>query len=563
MEPQRDKTTGAKRDRLSSRDLAAIARGHLAGMIILEKDPSHFLTTKAMSRSLRVSSKNIEKVKFALKRNNYPSQNAFASEVGLSRATVTSFLNGRPVDFLNFTEICEKLGLNWQEIAHQDFEEQNDPAPPEAVKSQNWNGAPDASIFYGREKEIAELKEWILTDNCRLVAVLGMSGIGKTALSVKLAKKIQPEFTCLIWRSLRNPPSVADLLADLLQTLSPQSGQQPSDSTDENISRLLQYFQDHRCLVVLDNWQSILKSGDFAGHYREEYRDYGELLRRVAEESHQSCLVLTSSEKPREIAFLEGETLPVRSLVVGDLGEEARKILQAKGLSGEEEWGRLIFLYRGNPLALKIIATTIKDLFAGDVGQFFKHSLALDVGNIRGIVEQQFLRLSPLERDMMYWLAIEEQPLSLKDLRGLFSGYKFSQVVNTLESLDLRSLVEKAEEEVGSKFTLQPAVMQYVTNHLVEKICQEIASFSKNQQFKLLGNYPLQKPQNSDGQTGQPRRIFVWIKNQLYTEGNFSNNSSVLENLEEIKASLQGKPAIEVGYAGENVEILLKALNAE
>lgn len=523
------------------------------------------MTRKAMSRSLRVSPKKIEKVKFAVKRNNYPSQNAFASEVGLSRATVTSFLNGRPVDFLNFTEICEKLGLNWQEIAHQDFEEENDPAAAEAktpVKSQDWNGAPDTSIFYGREKEIAQLKQWILTDNCRLVAVLGMSGIGKTALSVKLAKKIQPEFTCLIWRSLRNPPSVANLLADLLQTLSPQSGQETSDSTDENISRLLQYFQDYRCLVVLDNWQSILKSGDFAGHYREEYRDYGELLRRVAEESHQSCLVLTSSEKPREIAFLEGETLPVRSLVVGDLGEEARKILQAKGLSGEEEWGRLIYLYRGNPLALKIIATTIKDLFAGDVGQFFKHSLALDVGNISGIVEQQFLRLSPLERDMMYWLAIEAQPLSLKELRVLFSGYKFSQVVNTLESLDLRSLVEKAEEEVGSKFTLQPAVMQYVSNHLVEKICQEIASFSKTQQLKLLRNYPLQKPDNSDGQTGQTRRIVIWIKNQLYTEGNFSNNTSVLENLEAIGATLQGKPAIEVGYAVENVEILLKALKA-
>jgi transcriptional regulator with XRE-family HTH domain len=40
----------------------------------------------------------------------------------------------------------------------------------------DWGEAPDVSLFYGREGELATLAEWIVNDGCRLVAVLGMGG---------------------------------------------------------------------------------------------------------------------------------------------------------------------------------------------------------------------------------------------------------------------------------------------------------------------------------------------------------------------------------------------------
>ncbi|NER39719.1 MAG: helix-turn-helix transcriptional regulator [Oscillatoria sp. SIO1A7] len=110
-----------------------------------------------MSRSLRVDPSLIEQVKFAVKRKGYPSQKALALEMGLSRVTVTSFLNGRPVDFLNFTEICEELGLDWQKIAykdqlaldwqgiaHQDFEDDSEIAP-EALSTTSDEKPPSPS----------------------------------------------------------------------------------------------------------------------------------------------------------------------------------------------------------------------------------------------------------------------------------------------------------------------------------------------------------------------------------------------------------------------------------
>ena len=53
--------------------------------------------------------------------------------------------------------------------------------------------------------------------HCRLVTLLGMGGIGKTAISIKLAERIQEHFDYIIWRSLRKAPSIQNLLAELLQ----------------------------------------------------------------------------------------------------------------------------------------------------------------------------------------------------------------------------------------------------------------------------------------------------------------------------------------------------------
>ena len=70
----------------------------------------------------------------------------------------------------------------------------------------DWGEAVDISAFYGRQAELQTLNQWVLGDRCRIVALLGMGGAGKTALSVKLAQQLQGHFDCILWRSLRNAP---------------------------------------------------------------------------------------------------------------------------------------------------------------------------------------------------------------------------------------------------------------------------------------------------------------------------------------------------------------------
>jgi len=76
---------------------------------------------------------------------------------------------------------------------------------------QDWGEAMDVSVFYGRAEELVTLEQWIVQSRCRLVAPLGMGGIGKTSLSVKLAEQIQGEFEYLIWRSLLHAPPIEDI----------------------------------------------------------------------------------------------------------------------------------------------------------------------------------------------------------------------------------------------------------------------------------------------------------------------------------------------------------------
>ena len=163
----------------------------------------------------------------------------------------------------------------------------------------DWGEAIDVSRFYGREQEIKTLEKWILTDNCRLITVVGMGGIGKTALSVKLAELVKNEFDCLIWRSLRNATSVEDLLKDLIGFLSESRQIVLGNSLEKQISQLIDCLRASRCLIVLDNLESILDSDKKAGNYREGYQGYGQLLRCVGDTRHQSCFLVTTREKPK------------------------------------------------------------------------------------------------------------------------------------------------------------------------------------------------------------------------------------------------------------------------
>jgi len=85
-----------------------------------------------MSRSIRVALEHIQRVKMALRRHGFPSQNALAQELGISRSITSKFFAGKPVDYSYFVEISDRLGLDWQAIAY--IEEASaikvEPAPP-------------------------------------------------------------------------------------------------------------------------------------------------------------------------------------------------------------------------------------------------------------------------------------------------------------------------------------------------------------------------------------------------------------------------------------------------
>lgn len=332
----------------------------------------------------------------------------------------------------------------------------------------DWGEAIDVSVFEGRTKELRLLEQWIITERCRLVALLGMGGIGKTALSVKLAEQLQDNFEYVIWRSLFHTSSVSAMLTQLLRVLSPQQNTELPQTVDSSISELIEYLRLSRCLIVLDGAESILCLGS-SSTYLQGYEGYGELIRRVGDSQHQSCLVLTSREKPKEIAAMQGETLPVRALrLTGLSNAEGASLLKSKGLknSSEEEWRLLIQCYGGNPLFIKIVATAIQDLFGGNIYNFIQQGTVV-FGDIREILDRQFNRLSDLEKQIMYWITLNPNAISLRQLqKEIFPAVSQRKILEAIESLQRRSLIER-----GASCFQEKVVIEYIAERLIEQFC--------------------------------------------------------------------------------------------
>lgn len=435
------------------------------------------------------------------------------------------------------------------------------PSPhPPTSPTRDWGEAIDVSTFYGRTAELATLEGWIVQDGCRLITLMGMGGVGKSALSVKLAEQIQAQFNVVIWRSLRNAPPLADLVAELLMVLSGQRESDLPEAIEGRITRLIAHLQQSRSLLVLDNAESILCTGDRARAYRQGYDAYGQLFRRVGESWHQSCLVLTSREMPGGLATKTSRSAPIRALRLGGLDlDNAQAILQDKGLSPlSTHRGDLIERYSGNPLALKIAATTIQEVFGGDVAQFLAQGTAV-FGDISDLLEQQFNRLTPFEQQVMLWLAIAREALSLADL-GIYMLPLATprDLLEALESLQQRSLIEispSPESGRAATFTQQPVVMEYVTERLIDQVCDHLIGGT----LGVIDSHALSQAHTKDYlRNAQYQLILQPILAQLQQQ--LGGQQAVKACLDQTLALLKARPFQPPGYGAGNLLNLLNQM---
>ncbi|HAA32245.1 MAG TPA: molecular chaperone Tir [Cyanobacteria bacterium UBA8553] len=149
-----------------------------------------------MPRSVRVAKKFIEQVKAAVQRQSYPRQKDLAEDLKLSLATVNNFLNGKPVNCLNFIELCNRLGLEWKTVADFDFNSSNSTTVAENEQpldrsAEPFLNQPEAEDFiYVERPPIESLSYQTLCQAGSLLRIKAPGLMGKTSLMAKVLSQL-------------------------------------------------------------------------------------------------------------------------------------------------------------------------------------------------------------------------------------------------------------------------------------------------------------------------------------------------------------------------------------
>jgi hypothetical protein len=320
----------------------------------------------------------------------------------------------------------------------------------------SWGDAPMDKPFYGLDAILNQLDQLIRVDFCRLLSLYRLSGIGKTALAFQLVRQVMDQFEFVIWRSLKHAPTPPDLFADLIAHL---SCHQKSSS---DLDRLMQHIKNRRCLIVLDGFEAVLRGSVHDGSYQDGYENYGEFLHQMGLTSHESCLIVSSWENPKEMSEVEGNPRYVQSRNLKGLGiGETRALFQARNCFGSDlHWRELTQRYWRHPLVLNSIAMDVRELCKGNIDQFLKQAdwIAIPEELCR-CLEQHLGRLSQAEHTLVRYLQQHGDPVRFANLRDAFT-----EPISNLELRKvLRSLNRRALLEVNSAgYSLQHLVMEYL-----------------------------------------------------------------------------------------------------
>lgn len=492
-----------------------------------------------MSNSLKASPAGLIIVDKARQRRGWTktSSACWWQDAHTSKATLRRFWQGERIQRDIFIAICQAVGISdWSEIADlSDI----DLTPESQLTTPfvDWDEAPNIEGFYGRNQELEQLEQWI-TDGCKLVTIVGIGGIGKTSLVLSLADRIQTKYNCLIWKSLSSCPDLLSLLEQILSTLNYPVTQ----DINQGIKQLIKLLQQRCCLLILDGLETVLSN-------KESASTYNHFIEILSQSRHQSCILITSREK---LSIIDNNPQIFRCLTLQGLTKtDAVKLLQSQGFTGKElGLSALIKLYRSNPLAIKLIIPLIQSVFAGNIAAFLNQNALVIGDRLNSILQQQFEQLSDLERDILYWLAIWQEPVSFSRLQSHFLiSVNPASILAGIAGLEKRSLLEKWVSENEYSFTLQPLVMKFATDKLVECAVQEINQVVPSNDisyFKVLRTHWLLRP-GTDDIVGD--RILQQLREELWR----TYGANLPQILKQILSLLSDKSPLAIGYIGCNI----------
>ncbi|KAK1309922.1 Disease resistance protein RPM1 [Acorus calamus] len=118
----------------------------------------------------------------------------------------------------------------------------------------------DDAIYIGMDMNITTLINWLANGECRAIAVQGMGGLGKTALTRQVYnhQEIRMKFEFRAWITVSPTHSTVEILQSIFSQFFPQETLIP---TKIDLKDLIQMIHDHmqkeRCIIIFDDVWSV------------------------------------------------------------------------------------------------------------------------------------------------------------------------------------------------------------------------------------------------------------------------------------------------------------------
>jgi DNA-binding Xre family transcriptional regulator len=274
----------------------------------------------------------------------------------------------------NFDNICRAVEVNPDDICESELDNNSFAEMELAVLDRDW---------VGRETLLTDLSTR-LQNSCRIVLLLGITGIGKTALAESLVVKLRGN-----WSELREncenpdrPRDFATIVSDWLTSW----GEQVSADIQNNPEKLLNQVVNKLCtgkyLLLIDSLEYLLVAaaddtwGDFADRW------WGRFFQNLlSAPSCHSRVILTSQDFPSQLAAdcARYPNLWHREILTGLLESEQKDLFNKLGFTEDlaTEDSRLMLIgniYDGHPLALRVIAGEIRTDWHSNVRAYWREN---------------------------------------------------------------------------------------------------------------------------------------------------------------------------------------------
>ncbi len=471
------------------------------------------------------------------------------------------FITGQRIHSDTFEYFCKILDLKWEDVAKKPLRYDID----DALKTEK---------FLGRSKELDNLRQYVIERESKLLVLLGEGGIGKTSLAAEFIKDrfssinnlFADRFDCIYWKNLRTKPPFATVLNDIIQFIVGEQEVSIPDAEQEKINQLISIFKKSSCLIILDNAESIRLPGNKQDEYENGYEKFEFFLTEIERINHHSCLLITSREDFGKVGTHDpnkAKTIRLSGLSAEDTKQifahvKSKRPLNQNFEGADEDWKIITNHYGGNPFILPQVASFLLDNYAGNISKFkseLEHG-KFRVSTIDDVLDRQFERLSHDEKQVLYWLAIEQEAVSIPSVeKSVISNLK-DKIQPAFQSLNKgRSLIQNTESGLH---TLQPYFREYVTKRIIDKFVENILTQESIEQHNTFNTHPLIQAASKEYiLESQNRLLLNPVLERL--RDSLKTSQQCKERLKLVIQNLQTNIRM-LGYAGGNIINLIVQL---